>query len=69
VNLFKIDYCSWVQWLKPTVLATWEVEIGRLWVPSLPRQKVCETPSQAIAGLCGSHLSSQLHREAQIGGS
>jgi hypothetical protein len=54
-------------WLKLVILATWEVEIRRIGVQGQPRQKVCETPpSQPVTGPGEVHLSSELHREAQI---
>jgi hypothetical protein len=34
-----------VQWLKPIVKVTWEVEIGGIVVQSQPGQKVCESPT------------------------
>jgi hypothetical protein len=50
------------------ILATWEAEIGRIEVQGCQLgQKVCKTPSQSVAGHCGVHLLSQLHREAQEG--
>jgi hypothetical protein len=39
---------SQVKWLTPVVLATQEMEIGRIVVQGQPRLKVCETPSQPI---------------------
>jgi hypothetical protein len=43
-------FSSQAQWLKPINLATWETEIGRIIIQGQPKQKVLETPSQAMAG-------------------
>jgi hypothetical protein len=44
----KIHPFSWVQWLIPIILATWEAEFGRITVRGLTEEKVCETPSQPM---------------------
>jgi hypothetical protein len=38
----KLEAGCW--WLIAVILATWEVEIGRIAVQGQPRQIVCETP-------------------------
>jgi hypothetical protein len=49
----------------PVILATREVEIGKIIVTGQPRKKNCETPSQQQkAGCGGMHLSSQLLQKA-----
>jgi hypothetical protein len=53
----------------PVILATWEAEIRQIVVPGQSRQKIHETLSQPMDGHSGVYLSSQLFREAQIGGS
>jgi hypothetical protein len=35
------------------ILATWEAEMGKIAVQGQPGEKVCESPSQLIAGNCG----------------
>jgi hypothetical protein len=45
---------AWAWWLKPIILTTPEVEMGRIVVQGLPGQKVCETLSQPMARCCGS---------------
>jgi hypothetical protein len=66
VLLLKTDSGE-MQWFTPTILAIQDAEIGRIAVQSQPKQKVCETTISAN-GQCGAiNLSSQLHREAQIG--
>jgi hypothetical protein len=47
---------SWVWWLKPVILATWEAEVRRIKVQSKPRQKILKTLSQPIAEHGGAHL-------------
>jgi hypothetical protein len=42
----------------PVILATQEVEIGRISVQGHPRQKDSETPISTIAGCGGSRFSS-----------
>jgi hypothetical protein len=42
-----------VQWLMPVILATWKVEIQRVWVRAQPGQKVLEIPSQPRKAECG----------------
>jgi hypothetical protein len=49
--------------LKSVILATSEVEIGRMWFEANPYLKGHETPSQSMSGHGG------VHRKAQIGGS
>jgi hypothetical protein len=58
---------SWLLWLKPIILATWEVEIGRIMIQGQPRQKVSKTPSQPMTGYGGTCLSFQLCWKAQVG--
>jgi hypothetical protein len=51
-NLSNLPGQVW--WLKPVILATWEVEIGTF--KANPGKKVLETPSQPVAchpKLCG----------------
>jgi hypothetical protein len=43
--LGSVTGASWVWWLSPIILATWEEEIERITVPGQPRQKIPETPS------------------------
>jgi hypothetical protein len=52
---------SQAQWLTPVVLATLEVEIGRIMIERLV-QAVSKTPAQSIlkARLSSTHLSSHL---------
>jgi hypothetical protein len=57
---------SWLVWLKPLILATWEAEIRRISVQGHHGQKVHKTPPQPIIGHGGAHLSFQQPREAQI---
>jgi hypothetical protein len=51
----------------PGILATKEAEIGRITVRGQPGYKILETPSQPMTGHGSTCLSSQLHREAQLG--
>jgi hypothetical protein len=44
----KHQRTSWVLWLTPVILATWEVEAQRIVVLGQPRQRACEIPSQPI---------------------
>jgi hypothetical protein len=37
-------------WIKPVILVTWEVEIGRITVSGHPRQKVSKILSHSVAG-------------------
>jgi hypothetical protein len=54
-----IKISSRVQWLKPVLLDTWEVEVRRVAIGGQPRQKVHETLSLPIkAGHDDTHLSS-----------
>jgi hypothetical protein len=46
-NLLKSNILSWVWWLTLVILATQEVEIGRISVQGQLGQKLCETPSQS----------------------
>jgi hypothetical protein len=41
------------------ILATWEAQIRRTTIQDQPGNKVHKTPSQAIAGPCGTGLTSQ----------
>jgi hypothetical protein len=50
----------------PVRPAPWEAEIGRISIQGQPRQGVCKTPSQPIAGHGSVHLSSQPMQEAEI---
>jgi hypothetical protein len=49
------------KWLTPVIIATWEVEIGRIKVRGQSKQKVLKTSSQPITGHSGTCLSSQLY--------
>jgi hypothetical protein len=50
-----------VQWLAPTIPATWEVEIRKILVGNQPQEKASKTLSQPIKAWYGSgHLSSQM---------
>jgi hypothetical protein len=58
---------GWVLWL--IIPGTWEAKIKTIEAQGKSGQKVFETPSPPMAGDGGTHLSSQLHWEAQIGAS
>jgi hypothetical protein len=47
------SFYSYVQQLMTVILVTWEVMIQRITVQGQSGQKVCQTPSQPMAG-CGS---------------
>jgi hypothetical protein len=49
------------------MIATQIVKTRRIIVPGQPRQKVCESPSQPMAGRKAMPLLSQLCGETQIG--
>jgi hypothetical protein len=51
-----------VKWLKSVILATWEVEIGRIKIGGQPGKKY-ETPSQLMAECSGVHLSFNYSRK------
>jgi hypothetical protein len=55
--------------LKPVIPTTRETEIRRITFWGQPRQNIHETLSQPMTKHSGMHLSSQLSRETQIGGS
>jgi hypothetical protein len=70
IYIYPVEYCSatkkessQVWWFKPVILATQKVRIGRNAVHGQPQGKVHKTSSKLKVW-----LSSQLHREAQIGG-
>jgi hypothetical protein len=56
-----------MQWLKTVVLPPWEMKMEKILVPGQFRQKVHKATSQPMAEWNGTHLSSQLLREVQIG--
>jgi hypothetical protein len=68
-SLAQILCTGQVQWLTPVIIATQEAAIGNMVVPGQPKQNICKTPSQTVAGHSGAHFHPQPHREAQIEGS
>jgi hypothetical protein len=52
--LLRREIGGWAWWFTPVVLATWEVEIGRIEIPGQLGQKFLETPFQPIKRWCAS---------------
>jgi hypothetical protein len=46
VNVHQMVATAWCQWLTPVILATWEAEVGRIWVGGQPGQIVLQTLSR-----------------------
>jgi hypothetical protein len=61
--LLKIFAGDVVQYLKPVIVATLEVEIWRIIVQGQPRLRVFRTPSQPLAECGVIYLSSQVLRD------
>jgi hypothetical protein len=59
-------YLSWEQWLEPVILATQEVEIGRIMVRDQSKQRVWEVLSQLMAGCGDAHYPSYTRKHNRI---